>query len=306
MKKVLIIGADGFIGSKLCRQISSISPVVAFVYEKIPMDNNCFASNVTVLPYNFETILSEDYSEVLADVDVMYHMAWAGVTGPLKNEEEIQIKNILYGVKVMEFARKYGIHKVVIPGSASEFALGDGMIDGKNIPAPSDMYSASKIATRYICQTYARQHKMDLIWTYITSIYGPGRNDNNLLTYVIKSLLNGERPQTTKLEQQWDYLYIDDLLYALELLGAKGVGGKCYPIGSGISRPMFEYIQMIRDYIDSTLPIGIGDIPYKSDKIDNQIMDISELQKDTGFVPKVSFEEGIAKTIEFFRTHNSN
>ena len=304
MEKVLIIGADGFIGSKLCEHLSSRCSVVAFVYEKSFMAYDSLASNVTVVPYNFETILIKDYSEVLANVDVMYHMAWAGVTGPLKNEEEMQVQNISFGIKVMELANKYGIHKVLVPGSASEFALGDGIIDGKSDSAPSDMYSACKVATRFVCQTYAKQHHIDLVWTFITSIYGPGRNDNNLLTYVIKSLLNEEKPQTTKLEQQWDYLYIDDLLRALELLGEKGFGGKNYPIGSGDNRPMYEYVQIIKDSINSSLPVGVGDLPYKSSKIDNQIMDISELQKDTGFIPSVSFEEGINRTIDYFREQN--
>ena len=58
------------------------------------------------------------------------------------------------------------------------------------------MYSASKVATRYVCQTYARLHNIDLIWTLITSIYGSGRNDNNLISYAIQSLLKGEKPST--------------------------------------------------------------------------------------------------------------
>lgn len=301
MKKVLVVGADGFIGSRLCESLSSKCSVVAFVYDNCSIALNSFGPNVLVVPYSFETILTEDYSKILSNIDVMYHMAWAGVTGPLKNEEEMQVQNISFGIKAMELANKYGIHKVVVPGSASEFALGDGVIDGKKSPAPSDMYSASKVATRYVCQTYAKQHNIDLVWTFITSIYGPGRNDNNLLTYVIKSLLKGERPQTTKLEQQWDYIYIDDLLSALILLGEKGIGGKCYPIGSGHSRPMYEFVQIIKDRINSSLPVGVGDIPYKSSKIDNQIMDISELMKDTGFIPTVSFEEGIERTIDYFR-----
>lgn len=301
MEKVLVIGADGFIGSRLCESLSSQCSVVAFVYDNCNNALNSFAPNVLVVPYRFETILTEDYSKILSDVNVMYHMAWAGVTGPLKNEEEMQVQNISFGIKAMELANKYGIHKVVVPGSASEFALGDGVIDGKKSPAPSDMYSACKVATRYVCQTYAKQHNIDLVWTFITSIYGPGRNDNNLLTYVIKSLLKGERPQTTKLEQQWDYLYIDDLISALILLGERGIGGKNYPIGSGHSRPMYEFVQIIKDCINSSLPVGVGDIPYKSSKIDNQIMDISELMKDTGFIPTVSFEEGIERTIDYFR-----
>lgn len=155
------------------------------------------------------------------------------------------------------------------------------------------MYSASKVATKYICQTFAKQQGLELIWTAITSIYGPGRNDNNLITYAIKSLLKGEKPSFTKLEQKWDYLYIDDLIDALIATGEKGIGGKTYPIGSGEHRQMSEYVKIIRDHIDESLPLGIGDLPYKNKTIDNQILDISSLQQDTGFQPKVTFEQGL-------------
>ena len=229
-------------------------------------------------------------------------MAWAGVSTTYKNEALTQAQNILYGLKVLEYAEKNQIKKVVIPGSAAEVSCGQGVITGYETPAPSDLYSASKVATRFVCQTYARQHNIDLVWTLITSIYGPGRNDNNLITYAIKSLLKGEKPSFTGLEQQWDYLYIDDLISALKALGEKGLGGKVYPVGSGEHRKMNEYVYILRDKINPKLPLGIGDYPYKNpDKIDNQVLDISELKKDTGFEAKFSFDQGIEKTIEYFK-----
>lgn len=92
----------------------------------------------------------------------------------------------------MEFAHRNGISRVIFPGSASEYACGNEVINGRNIPSPSDLYSASKVATKFLCQTYARQNGISLIWAVITSIYGPGRNDENLITYCIKTLLKGE------------------------------------------------------------------------------------------------------------------
>lgn len=76
-------------------------------------------------------------------------------------------------------------------------------------------------------KAYCAFQGLDLIWPLITSIYGTGRDDNNLLSYVIKSFLKGEKPSTTKLEQRWDYLHVEDLMRALYLLGLKGKGGKC-------------------------------------------------------------------------------
>ena len=204
---------------------------------------------------------------------------------------------------MIDFAITNHIRRVLFPGSASEYACGHGIVDGKQVPAPSDIYSAAKVANRYVCQVYARQRNVETLWTAITSIYGPGRNDNNLITYAIKSLLFAEKPSFTGLEQVWDYIYIDDLVSALAAVGERGKADKIYPIGSGVSMKMSAYIEIIRDLIDPDLPVGIGDLPYKNKVIDNQIMDIRDLTDDTGFVPKVSFEDGIRQTITYFKNH---
>lgn len=302
MDKVLVIGANGFLGSYLSKKLASEGfEVVAFVAKGWDYSFIEGISHIQCLEFELETLAELDNHPALQGIDTIYHMAWVGVSTTFKNEAETQAKNILYGLSVLEFADRHGIRRVIVPGSASEYACGQGIITGENEPAPSDLYSASKVATRFLCQTYAKQHDIDFIWTAITSIYGPGRNDNNLITYTIKTLLNGEKPSFTGLEQQWDYLYIDDLIDALITIGRKGKGGKIYPIGSGNHRQMNEYVKIIRDAINPSLPLGIGDLPYKNKTIDNQILDISSLREDTGFQPKYSFEEGIKKTIDYFR-----
>jgi nucleoside-diphosphate-sugar epimerase len=115
--------------------------------------------------------------------------------------------------------------------------------------------------------------------------------------------LNREKPLTTGLEQKWDYLYVDDLIRAFVLIGDKGIGGKIYPIGSGEQKQMCEYVEIIRNLIDPSLLLGIGEIPYKNpSKIDNQILDITELKLDTGFKAEYDFSRGIIETIKYFKT----
>lgn len=299
MQRVIVIGANGFLGSHLALQLAKEGKdVLALVFEGTEYGFLRSKDGITCKEFTFDNINHID----ACGYDTIFHMAWAGVSTTYKNEALTQAQNILYGLKVLEYAEKNQIKKVVIPGSAAEVSCGQGVITGYETPAPSDLYSASKVATRFVCHTYARQHNIDLVWTLITSIYGPGRNDNNLITYAIKSLLKGEKPSFTGLEQQWDYLYIDDLISALIALGEKGLGGKVYPVGSGEHRKMNEYVYIIRDKINPKLPLGIGDYPYKNpDKIDNQVLDISELKKDTGFEAKFSFDQGIEKTIEYFK-----
>ena len=307
MNKVIVIGANGFIGSHLCLHLAEHGfLVIALVQKGFPYDSLQGTHNVTCIEFSFEELSSLNGNPIFEGATILYHLAWSGVSTTFKNEAMTQAQNILYSIKVMEFANTNGIHRVIVPGSASEFACGQGVIDGHNIPAPSDLYSASKVATRYVCQTYARQHNIEFIWATITSIYGPGRNDNNLITYAINMLLDGKKPSFTGLEQQWDYLYIDDLISALHAIGEKGIDGKNYPVGSGEHRQMADYVNIIRDKINPSLPLGIGDLPYKNKTIDNQILDISTLKADTGFTPQFSFEQGIELSINYFKHLRTN
>ena len=299
MQKVVVIGADGFLGSQLALRLGELGKdVLALIFKGAKCKTLAGKENILVQDFSFDNIFDIHPK----DYDTIFHMAWAGVNTSYKNDAQIQAQNILYGLNVLEWAKQNGIKRIIVPGSASEVSCGQGIITGNEIPAPSDIYSACKVATRYVCQTYARQHNLEFIWTLITSIYGPGRHDNNLITYSIQKLLKEEKPSYTKLEQQWDYLYIEDLVDALVALGEKGKSGKIYPIGSGNHQQISQYVYLLRDKINPTLPLRIGDYPYKNpDKIDNQVLDISSIKDDTGFEPKFDFETGIEETINYFR-----
>ena len=102
----------------------------------------------------------------------------------------------------------------------------------------------------------------------------------------------------TALEQRWDYIYIDDAAYAFYLIATRGVGGAFYSVGHGDNWPLYQYIYQIRDIIDPSLPLGIGEIPYKDSRLPNACVDMRSIKEDTGFVPQVSFREGIEKVIK--------
>ena len=96
-------------------------------------------------------------------------------------------------------------------------------------------------------------------------------------------------------------LYCDDAAKALYLLAEKGMDGKVYCIGSGKSQSLRKYVEIIKNKIDKNAVLGIGDIPYSENQVMYLCADISELQKDTGFEPEITFDEGIEKTIDWMR-----
>lgn len=302
MKKAVIIGANGFLGSQLVLSLAKrCVSVIALVSKDLDYSFLSDKTNIHCIEFDLANLNLLYDKSCFYNADIIFHMAWAGVDSSYRNEARVQAQNIIYSLSVLQLARHFDIKRILMPGSAAEVSCGKGVITGTELPAPSDLYSASKVATRFLCQAYASQHKLELIWTLITSVYGPKRNDRNLISYTIKKLLSGECPSFTCLEQEWDYLYIDDLIEALIALGEKGIGGKIYPIGSGKHRKLLDYILIIRDCIDPALPLGIGELPYKNKIIDNQIIDITELKRDTNFTPFFTFEKGIENTIEYFK-----
>ena len=303
MKKVIVIGANGFLGNKLTRYFSEKRlAVIAFVPKGFDYSIVSSIPGIKCIEFSFGNLNALDTINEIKDVDTIYNMAWIGVNAKDRNNEKIQLSNVQCNVEVVQFANRNGIKRLVVPGSAAQYACSGRIIDGTGNPAPSDLYSAAKVATYYYCNTLCSLYGIELIWPLVTSIYGTGRDDNNLLSYVIKSFLKGEKPSTTKLEQRWDYLHVSDLMNALYLLGEKGKGGKLYPVGSGESKTLKEYVEIIRDLINPELPIGVGDLPYKTSWIDNQVLSINDLKEDTGFSPNYTFCEGIQEVINFFKT----
>ena len=117
----------------------------------------------------------------------------------------------------------------------------------------------------------------------------------------VRNMLKGQRMQFTPAEQIWDYIYAEDCARAFIAIAESGVDQKAYTIGSGEPRLMKDYIYAIRDAIDPSLEVGIGEREYNDNQVMHLVADISELVKDTGFKPEIPFEEGIRKTVEWAR-----
>lgn len=304
----IITGANGYIGSNLINFLAhnNNNRIYAFVKDSSCDIKKILHNNVKVFYCDLADISNFDETLIDIKIDVFYNFAWFGVSTKFKNDFDIQVLNILYSYNCINLCEKINCKKYIGIGSVSEFAYANGKITGNETPMPSDFYSAAKISARYFCNLFAKQNNIDFNYVFISSVYGPGRDDGNLITYTIKALLRHETPSYTKLEQVWDYIYIDDLINALYLIGIYGVNYKLYVVGNGKSIILKDAVDIIKNKINQSAVLNIGALPYKTDKIDNCEVDISDLIKDTGFTPFVTFEEGISKTISYFSKEKIN
>ena len=303
MKKAIVTGATGFIGSWLtCELLNSDYDVVIIarnpnkLLPEISQNEKTVIVKKNLRELNCGDIPSNEY-------DVFFNLAWAGVSPEQKNDIQLQVSNIPTSLHTLKICHDIRCKLFIATGTVAEYALTTDIMDLNAKQRPNDMYGCAKVSAHYFLEVEARKLEQPFIWTVIPSTFGERRTDNNIITYTIKSLLLEKKTQYGNLEQMWDFLYVSEVVRALRLIGEKGQQGKVYGIGSGQYRPLKEYIQIIRDSINPSLQIGIGEIPSYSQQSFSSCVNIYELVRDTGFRPNVSFEEGIDRTIHYWKDY---
>lgn len=306
MSSIVITGGDGFVGSHLARSFAKQGiDVYALTVPDSPTAVRIQSiPGITVLQRNLADIQTLSL-ELPQNPMAFIHLAWDGVSPKGRNGILSQKKNIDLSLRATELAAKLGAKKFIFPGSTMEYSCCTQPINSKSTPSPQNAYGAAKISARYMCEIACKELHIPFVYVVITGIYAADRRDNNVIYYVISELLNKRRPMLTSLEQIWDYVYIDDVVRAFYLIAEKGKPDAFYGIGHGDNWALSNYIYQIRDIIDPSLPLGVGEIPYASINMPSSCVDMTSLKNDTGFVPQVPFEVGIRKVIETMKKQQS-
>lgn len=241
-----------------------------------------------------------------AACDVFYHLAWtdAGRHAQRSGSSCVQMDNIGYTYAAVEAAHKLGCRTFVGAGSQAEFGAKEaGSLSPDDPVRPVQPYGIAKYAAGRMAAFLAGRYGMNCFWVRIFSVYGMHDRKDTLIMYTIDRLLRGEVPEYTPAGQNWDYLYCMDAAEALYRVGMQKCGSRVYCLGSGAARPLKEYIKIIRDAVDPGLPVRIGAFDYPEGTVMNLCADISELQKDTGWMPEMPFEAGIRSMLRHMGGH---
>ena len=299
MERAIVTGGTGFIGSWLIEELLKNNiEVVAIVRDagkllpSISSNEKC-----QIIEEAIENLSVDSFQKV--KYDAFFHLSWNGVSPEQKNNITSQLSNISLSIKALEICNALECEKFIAAGTVAEYVFCKDIMDLNAKQTPNDMYGAAKVSAHYFLDVRARQLKQPFIWVVVPSTFGERRNDNNIITYTIRSLLNGDRPRYGNLHQMWDFLYVGEVVRAMRLIGEKGRTNKIYGIGSGNYKPLKIYIETIRDIIDPKLELGIGELPEMSKQTFSSCVNIYDLIADTEFTPEISFEEGIRKTISY-------
>lgn len=303
MNNVIITGANGFVGSNVCRLLCESGTRVTAVIK----DENEDIQNIKALPNLSVVYCDLSQLDTLGDkisdrgFDVFYHFAWVGSAGSLRCDEEMQLQNALWTAKALRTADSLGCKKFVNAGSIMEKETYTAVYTQDSTPGLPYIYGAGKLAARAICKPIANSLDIDLCWAVITNAYGVGELSPRFVNTTIRKIIAGEPLQFTAATQNYDFIYIDDVARAFAAIGEHGKPNREYTIGSGNARPLREFIlEMQQALAPDAAPI-FGDVPFTGVNMPLEAFDTTPIQEDCGFKTTVSFAEGTRRTMEWLK-----
>ena len=303
-KKILVTGAYGFFGRHLVRNL---------------VEKRGVSQENLVLPRraDFDLRVWEHCKKVVEGVDVIFHLA-ANVGGLGYNKENpgsMFYDNIIMGTQLMEAARQTGVEKFIVTGTVccypedapvptKEEHLWQG--DPEENTAP---YGLAKLMLLVQGRGYEKQHGFKSIFLIPANLYGPEDHFDPTRSHVtaalVKRFVDAVKNDAPYVEV-WgtgnasrEFIYIEDAAEGMVLAAERGETSTPINLGTGVETPIKEIAELIKKLTDFT-----GEIRWDATKPDGRLrrkLDVSKAKRELGFEAKTPLEEGLKKTIEWYK-----
>jgi UDP-glucose 4-epimerase len=311
MASYLITGIGGFIGSSLARELLRRGEQVRGVDNFSTGKRENLAQILGQIDFREADILDLDAMK-LACTGVNYVLHQAAIPSVPKSVLDplgSNRANVDGTVSVLVAAREAKVKRIVYAASSS--AYGDTPTLPKHermTPDPISPYAVAKLASEHYMMSFYRCYGLETVSLRYFNIFGPRQDPSSpysgVLAKFITQMLNGKQPTIFgDGEQSRDFTYIENAVEA-NLLACKAsadqVAGKVFNVATGRRVTLNETFKLLQ-----TLTSFSGSILYgeeRSGDIKHSLADISGAEQHLGYKPKVDFEEGLRRTVDWYRS----
>ncbi|MDK2742999.1 MAG: NAD(P)-dependent oxidoreductase [Nitrospira sp. BO4] len=293
-RKIFVTGAAGFIGSHLCRTLSSRGVEVHGVSRAVQVNNEG-----GVQWWHGDIADMSTVRNLLGTIkpDIVFHLA-SHVAG----SRDLQLvrptfeSNLVSTVNLLTVASEIGCERIVLTGSLEEPVIEKGET------VPCSPYAAAKWASSCYASMFHALYRTPVVMARLFMVYGPGQRDvNKLIPYVTLSLLNGKSPKLSSGGRQIDWIYVEDVVEGLLAAGlAPNAEGRTIDVGSGTLVSIRAIVQELADRIDSQVELLWGALPDRPME-QTRVANIAGTYDITGWKPRIPLSIGLERTVNWYR-----
>lgn len=308
MKSVLVTGGAGFIGSHI------VEGALEKGYSVKVLDNLSSGKleNLAAFKADIEFIEgdigdADVVAKTVAGVDLVIHQA-AMVSVPLSLEKPLEVNQacVTGTLNLLNESQRAGVQRFVY--AASSACYGDMPYSAKRESdpmLPMSPYAAAKLGGELYCQAYFHSFGLETVGLRYFNVFGPRQDPDSPYSAVIPLfimwMLRNQSPTVYGDGlQSRDFTFVKNVV-AGNLLAAEkpGIGGKVFNMADGRSTDLLTLIRLLNQFLGTD--VSASHQPKRAGDIRDSLADISAAQKELGYEPQVTFEEGLQRSIDYYR-----
>ena len=315
MATYLITGVAGFIGSSLARAVLAQGDRVRGIDNLSTGNRNNLKEIADRVDFREADLLNLDaIRDACNGADFVLHQAAIpSVPRSVGDPLESNRANVDATVNVLVAARDFKVKRVIYAASSS--AYGDTPTLPKRedmLPNPISPYAVAKLASEYYMTSFFRCYGLETVCLRYFNIFGPRQDPTSpysgVLAKFITQMLQGETPTILgDGKQSRDFTYIDNAV-AANLLACKApaaeVAGRVFNVATGRRVDLNETFQILKQLIGFKGDAQYG--PERAGDVKHSLADMEHAEKHLGYKPRVSFEEGLKVTIDWYRSQKAH
>jgi len=301
-----VTGANGFVGANLVRLLIEKNYTVHILVRKNSgmWRLKKFLKNLRlhIGDINNQSFLKQTIGNI--NPQYIFHLASYGNSSNDTDLDEMINVNIAGLKNMLDATRMINYKALVITGSSSEYGFKNKPMKETDCLKPNSYYSATKASATLIAQSFAILNNKPIFIARLFSAYGPYEENNRLIPTAIKlALADKEIPLTPKNVKR-DFIYVQDVVEALlKIAKTKLKNGEIINLGTGKQNGNNEIIKTIEKVLQKKLKIKMGKFPNRTWDTNFWVADIKKAKKLLSWTPKYDLEDGLKKTIDWFKTN---